>query len=252
MKKIILLSVICCLAFNAAAQETGYFDHLAIGVKAGTAGVGAELAAPVGPYFQVRAGYAIMPPLSYSRTVEVPEHPGAHGSDKGADYPVDAKATCNLSNAELLVDIFPFEQIDIHFTAGMLYGPKNAVKVTNTTPLPKDYDIIGLDVDGYTVMAVDRYIDGYVAVESLRPYLGVGWGSAVRSDRKVSFTCDLGAIYWGKPGLYAPGYDFITDNWKDVRITASSLNGHDKGLIEKAEKLSLYPMVNVHLFFNLF
>lgn len=251
MKKIILLSVLCCLAFGASAQEMGYFNHLSIGAKAGTAGVGIELAAPVGSFFQLRAGYAIVPPLSYTRTVEVPEHPGAHGSEKGANIPVDAKATCNLSNAELMVDIFPFENSDFHITAGMLYGPKNAVKVTNTTPMPEDYDIVGLDVDGYTVKAVNRYIEGYIGVESLRPYLGVGLGRAVRTDRKVSFTCDLGAIYWGKPGLYAPGEPLIGD-WEDVRITAASLNGRDKGLIEKAEKLSLYPMVNVHLFFNLF
>lgn len=251
MKKIILLSVLCCLAFGASAQEMGYFNHLSIGAKAGTAGVGIELAAPVGSFFQLRAGYAIVPPLSYTRTVEVPEHPGAHGSEKGANIPVDAKATCNLSNAELMVDIFPFENSDFHITAGMLYGPKNAVKVTNTSPMPEDYDIVGLDVDGYTVKAVNRYIEGYIGVESLRPYLGVGLGRAVRTDRKVSFTCDLGAIYWGKPGLYAPGEPLIGD-WEDVRITAASLNGRDKGLIEKAEKLSLYPMVNVHLFFNLF
>ena len=251
MKKIILLSVICCLAFNASAQELGYFNHLALGVKAGTAGVGVELAAPVGSYFQVRAGYALVPPLSYSRTVEVPEHPGKHGSDKGANIPVDAKATCNLSNAELLLDIFPFEKSDFHITAGMLYGPKNAIKVTNTSPLPNDYNTVGLDVDGYTVKAINNYIDGYIGVESLRPYLGIGLGRAVRTDRKVSFTCDLGAFYWGKPGLFAPGEPLIGD-WEDVRITAASLNGRDEGLIEKAEKFSLYPMVNVHLFVNLF
>ena len=251
MKKIILLSVLCCLAFNAMAQDLGYFNHLAIGAKAGTAGVGVELAAPVGPYFQLRAGYALVPPVSYSRTIEVPEHPGAHGSDKGANVPVDAKATCNVSNVELLVDIFPFEQSGFHITAGMLYGPKHAVKVTNTTPLPSDYNTVGLDVDGYTVKAVNNYIEGYIGVESIRPYLGVGLGRAVRTDRKVSFTCDLGAIYWGKPGLFAPGEPLIGD-WEDVRVTAASLNGRDKGLIEKAEKLSLYPMVNVHLFFNLF
>ena len=250
MKKIMLLSVLLCLGINAMAQEVGYFDHLALGIKAGTAGVGAELAAPIGPYFQVRAGYALMPPVSYSRTVSVPEHPGKQGSDKGADVPVDAKATVNLSNAELLFDIFPMEQSGFHITAGLMYGPKSAIKVVGSS-FPADYNVVGLDVDGYTVKAVNGKIDGYIGVDALRPYLGVGFGRAVRTDRTVSVTCDLGAIYWGKPGLYAPGEPLIGD-WEDVRITSDSLNGRDEGLIAKAEKLVVYPMVNVHVFFNLF
>ena len=250
MKKIMLLSVLFCLAVNAMAQGIGYFDHLAIGVKAGTAGIGAELAAPIGPYFQVRAGYALMPPLSYSRTVSVPEHPGKQGSDKGDDKPVDAKATVNLSNAELLFDIFPVEYSGFHITAGLMYGPKNAIKVTGKG-FPEDYNVAGLDVDGYTVKAVNGNINGYIGVDALRPYLGVGFGRAIRRDRTVGVTCDLGAIYWGKPGLYAPGEPLIGD-WEDVRITSDSLNGRDEGLIAKAEKLVVYPMINVHVFFNLF
>ena len=237
------------------AQELGYFNHASIGVQAGTAGVGVQLAAPVGDYFQLRAGYAVMPPLSITRTVDVPEHPGKQGAEKGDNIPVDAKATLHLSDVELFVDIFPFEQSDFHITAGMLYGPKDVVKVTNTSNLPNDYNIVGLAVESdgeeYTVRAVNNHIDGYIGVESLRPYLGIGLGRAVRTDRRLSFTCDLGAVYWGKPGLFAPGEPLIGD-WKDVRITAASLNNRDKGLIAKAEKLNLYPMLNVHLFVNLF
>ena len=144
MKKILLLSVLFCLAVSATAQEPGCFNHLAIGVKAGTAGVGAELAAPIGPFFQVRAGYAMVPPISINREVSVPEHPGNQGSDKG-EWTVNAKATPNLSNAELLLDIFPMEHSGFHITAGMMYGPKNAVKVHGSN-FAEDYNRAGLNV----------------------------------------------------------------------------------------------------------
>ena len=101
------------------------------------------------------------------------------------------------------------------------------------------------------ILAVNNKIDGYIGVDALRPYFGIGIGRAVTTDHKVSFTCDLGAFYWGKPGLFAPGEDLFGE-WKDVRITAASLNGRDEGMIEKAEKLVIYPMLNFHLFFNLF
>jgi hypothetical protein len=249
MKKILLLSVLFCLAVSATAQEPGCFNHLAIGVKAGTAGVGAELAAPIGPFFQVRAGYAMVPPVSINREVSVPEHPGNQGSDKG-EWTVNAKATPNLSNAELLLDIFPMEHSGFHITAGMMYGPKNAVKVHGSN-FPEDYNRAGLNVDDYLVKAQNGNIDGYIGLDALRPYLGVGFGRAVRTNRTVCVTCDLGAVYWGKPGLFAPGEDVFGD-WEDVRITSGALNGRDEGLIDKAEKLVVYPMINVHVFFNLF
>ena len=256
MKKFILLSVLCFLAGSAMAQEEdGYFNHMAAGLKVGTAGVGVELAAPIGSYFQLRAGYSMMPPVSYSRTVDVPEHPGKQGADKGPDIPVDAKATMHFQNAELMLDIFPSSESGFHITAGLFYGPKNAIKVTNTSPLPNDYNIVGLSVveggEDYTVRAVNNKVNGYIGVDALRPYLGIGFGRAVTTDRRVNFTFDLGAIYWGKPGLFAPGEPLIGD-WKDVRITPESLNNRDDGLIKKAEKLVVYPMLNVHLFVNLF
>ena len=249
MKKSFILSVLLCLALNATAQEAGFFDHLAAGVKLGTAGAGIEFAAPMGPDFQLRAGYAIVPPLSYKRTFSVPEHPGNVVTGSGANVNVDVKATSNLSNAELLVDFFPAGLF--HLTAGLLYGPGNIVKVANTTPLPSDYNTTGLDVEGYTVRAQNGYCDAYVGVNSLKPYAGIGFGKAVRPDRKVSVTFDLGVAYWGKPGLYALGEPLVGD-WEYVQVTPSSLSGHDDGLLSKAEKLVVYPMLNLHVFFNLF
>jgi hypothetical protein len=161
MKKFILLSVLCFLAGSAMAQEEdGYFNHMAAGLKVGTAGVGVELAAPIGSYFQLRAGYSMMPPVSYSRTVDVPEHPGNHGSDKGPDIPIDAKATMHFQNAELMLDIFPSAENGFHITAGLFYGPRSAIKVTNITPMPNDYNTVGLSVEeggeDYTVKAVNN------------------------------------------------------------------------------------------------
>ena len=252
MKRIILVTALFCfLAGQAIAQEDGYFNHLSAGLSLGSGGVGIQMAAPMGSSFQLRAGYSIFPPLSFSKTVTVPEHPGASGSGKGANIPVDAKATMNLSDAELLVDFFPGGHEWFHFTAGVLYGPASVINVTNTSPLPEDYNTVGLDVDGFTVKAINNYINGYIGAGTLRPYAGIGFGRAVKPDRPVTFTFDFGAMFWGKPGLFAPGEPLIGD-WQDVRITSASLNGRDEGLIELAEKLVVYPMLNMHVFIKLF
>lgn len=81
--------------------------------------------------------------------------------------------------------------------------------------------------------------------------MGVGVGRAVNPDRRVNVTADLGVLYWGKPGLYAPGEPLVGD-MVDVRVTSASLNGRDEGLLSKAEKFVVYPMLNLHVFVNLF
>lgn len=249
----ILFLVLVTLGFStvADAQEKEGSGRFWIGLQAGSGGVGAELAATLGYGFEIRAGYAYLPPVSLSRTVNVPEHPGAVGTARGKDVPVDAKATANISDLELLLDYYPIQDNGFHLTAGLLYGPRDIVRIKNMTPLPDDYNIVGLDVDGYTVRAVSNNINGYIAVNSLRPYFGLGYSLSVGVDHRFRFAVDLGAMYWGKPGLYAPGEPLIGD-LVDVRVSSSSLNGHDNGLISKAEKVVLYPLLGVHFYYNLF
>ena len=106
-------------------------------------------------------------------------------------------------------------------------------------------------MDGYTVKAVANNIKGYIAVNSLRPYLGLGYDLPVGSDGRYSVSASIGAFYWGGPELYAPGEPLIGD-WKDVRVRSSLLNGHDDGLVRKAEKSFIYPLISVHFYRVLF
>lgn len=250
MKRLALvLSLICLIAGGSKAQDV--FNHIALGVEVGTAGAGVQIAAPLGSMFQARFGYSMIPPVSLKKTFSVPEHPGSAVTGRGEDVSIDAKATPNFSGLNLLFDFFPVEDNGFHITAGLSYGPKDVIRVTNITPLPQDYNTVGLDVDGYTVRAINNKFEGYLGVNSFRPYVGVGVGRAVNPDRRVNVTADLGVLYWGKPGLYAPGEPLVGD-MVDVRVTSASLNGRDEGLLSKAEKFVVYPMLNLHVFVNLF
>ena len=63
MKKTILMALVA-LAFqtNAFAQsDLNIFNHLAVGVNAGTAGVGLDVAMPACQFVQIRAGFDAMP-----------------------------------------------------------------------------------------------------------------------------------------------------------------------------------------------
>ena len=164
---------------------------------------------------------------------------------------MDAKASLHMSDIEVFLDYYPMSYNGFHVSAGLLCGSRKVVSIKNVTPLPDDYNIVGLDVDGYTVKAVRNTIEGYIATNSLRPYLGVGYDIPISSDNRYSLSVDLGAFYWGKPELYAPGEPLIGD-WKDVRVPSSTLNGRDEGLVEKAERTSFYPLLGVHFYRVLF
>ena len=207
-----------CLSVSLTAREREWPSSLSAGLQLGSGGLGVELAAPIGTSFRVRAGYSILPSLPYRRTVGVPEHPGAVGTEKGRNIPVDAKASLHLSNLEAFLDYYPLPGNGFHL---------------------------------YSVKAVANNIKGYIATNSLRPYIGLGYDLPVGSDGRYSASFSVGAFYWGGPELFAPGEPLIGD-WKDVRVPSSYLNGHDDGLVRKAEKTFVYPLVSVHFYRVLF
>ena len=65
MRKLIIfiLTVVALAAFPSQRASAQYFDHLALGISAGVDGFGLQLAAPIGNQFQMRAGYACLPPM---------------------------------------------------------------------------------------------------------------------------------------------------------------------------------------------
>ena len=251
LKIVVVPLVFLCLSASLPAQETGWPKGLSLGVQAGSDGRGIGLMAPLGTSFRTRLGFGALPPVPYRRSFTVPEHPGAAGTDKGRDVPVDAKATFHPWNLEMFLDYYPLADNGFHITAGLLYGSRNVGDIKNLTPLPDDYNIVGLDVDGYTVKAVSNNVEGHVLVNSLRPYLGAGYDLPLGSDGRNSLSVDLGLIYWGSPKLYAPGEPLIGD-WKDVHVNPDLLNGHDDGLLKKVERTFVYPVVNVHFYRSIF
>ena len=76
MKKTLLL----CLAALALSASAGaqVFNHLALGIGAGTDGLSFELAAPLGRHVDLRAGYGTaLGLIGYTASgISVPEHPG--------------------------------------------------------------------------------------------------------------------------------------------------------------------------------
>lgn len=255
MKRILSLTLALALTlpFGAGAQS---FNHLSLGLGAGTDGLGLELASPIGSHLELRAGYGMaLGLLGYTfKDLSIPEHPG---SASGSSVKVPITAKLGMSDARLLLNIYPSGTGGFHFTVGAYMGAQRFARAT-ATGLPNDYNTAGIEVDDYLVKADGGVLDAYLGAPGLgapafavKPYVGVGFGRAVDPDKRVSFVFDLGAQYQGKPGIWASG-EGLTGRVKDVQIAPESLGDASATIDKYAGYLSFWPTLNFHLYVKLF
>lgn len=250
MNKFLSLCVAAAFALsvNAGAQ---IFNHLSLGVGLGTDGVSVELAAPLGGHVDVRAGYGMAFGLiGYTvKNFSVPDYA------TGGNATAPLRLGLGMSNARLLFNIYPGDG-GFHFTVGAYLGASRFIR-GQITNMPSAYNTAGIEVDDYLVRAkngtlnVDLCAPGFGGSGfSVKPYVGVGFGRAVDEDKTVTFSVDLGALYQGKPGVWAEGIG-LTDRTQYVQITDKHLK--EIGKIEEYGKYMMFwPTLTFHLYVKLF
>lgn len=153
MKRLFVL--VAALTACSAAQAIG------IGVRAGTTGIGLDVAKNIAPLVDARIGYSAGK-VSH------------HSSTSGASYDGDIK----LSNLNALLDFHPLGPL-FRITGGVIYN-KNKYEATGTSnSTPGSFN---------------------ATVESgrkLAPYLGVGFGNV--AGLGLNFYADLGLMFMGSP-----------------------------------------------------
>lgn len=137
-------------------KEHDIFQHLDVSLTAGSPGIGLEVSSPIGKYFQVRAGYEIMP--RFTKTLEfgltIDGKPARQYDSNGnrietkfdrmeemlyqmtgydVEDHVDMVGKPTISNFKLLLDVFPFRNKQWYFTAGFYWGPSQFAVADNST-----------------------------------------------------------------------------------------------------------------------
>jgi hypothetical protein len=159
MKKFLAIALVL---LPAVAQADG-----SIGVRAGSMGLGVELAYPISQSMGVRL---IADGYKYSRKF----------TQDNIDYDGDAK----LRTGSLLLDIFPFAN-NFRISAGGVYnGNKLLLSTPNTN----------LTINGNPYTAT---LDGEVDFKKFAPYAGIGYGRPINAG--LSLTFDLGVMFQGTP-----------------------------------------------------
>ena len=286
MKRItaILLATACSFfTLTAFAQEIEnendtpkkdqlIFNHLSAGVSFGLDGVGAHLAAPIGPHFSVRAGYTFIP--SYNTTI--PDMPIIGNKIKQEDLivtvnegspdertfdfnTVDFGYTINNFGPHLLVDMYPGKKSGFHFTVGAVMATSNKfldLSADLSKQLdPSDYAHYGIVYKDLGPITTDQkgVLHADLRNNQFRPYLGIGFGRPLNMRHRVSVNFDLGVVYLGKSKLYTYDYGGVGGAIDDVEITSAKIENEDDGLIDDVlGKIPVFPVmklsINVRLF----
>lgn len=252
MKHIFLLALATILGIQTTNaqryQEYGVFNHLGIGASIGTDGIGFDLAAPITDYAALRAGVSFFPKYTYSTNIELKE------DDPDITPDVDLDAKLEVFDFKVLADLYPSKKSSFHFTVGAFFGNGKFASATNTSMFLKkesDYGRKGLSIGDYRVTTDEKgYVTADVNVNKFKPYVGIGFGRAVPKKSRVSVSFDMGVQFWGKPQLGAN----TKNDWGEIeyhKFTSSDLNDDDdedlRDAIETAEKISVYPVINLRI-----
>lgn len=260
MKKTFLLLIAALFIVTPRVQaqdESMFFNHLALGVTSGLDGIGAELVVPCTPFLQIRGGYSL-DPIPFSAHLNL------------GTVVLDGE-TVNLSNVPMnvsfwkgglgnvMLDIYLNDTGSFHFVAGAFIGSGKFMSATaDLTGIMASEDYKrSVNYHGVTCSTdADGYAHADATVMKVMPYVGLGFGRALKADKTVGFSFELGAAYSGGIKLYT--YDFSnSSSVKSSQITSSAMvtdSGQqmDKGWVDKLAGLPVLPMMKFGVYVRLF
>ncbi len=209
------------LTLLGAGPLAAQSPDLAIGLRAGTLGIGAEASLLVLPHLGIRGGANFFS-HSFTRT----------------ESDVTFDATLAFKGVTGLVDLYPSAHGSFHFTGGVITAP---AKVTGSgQPTGGTYTFNDHD---YTAAEVGT-VTGKATWPGLSPYAGIGWGSARGSG--IGFVLDLGVAI-GKPTIDLAATSAVPGSTLAQDVEAERVKIQDD--VDKYAKV--YPVLSLGLVIRL-
>ena len=151
----------------------------AITPEISTLGVGATVTKSITPNVNAKLG---INGLGISRDVSLSD--------------VDYKADINLLNISTLADYHPWKNGGFRLTGGLVFQDNN-IEGTGKAKNGGKININGVDYDTTTQLTS---VKAKVSLgNSVAPYLGIGWGNAVKPGKHWGFSTSLGLMFAGSP-----------------------------------------------------
>jgi hypothetical protein len=216
-KKILLCLTL--LSFNAFATAT----DIAVGGRAGTLGLGAEVIVGVFPTVNGRLGFNKFD-FNYD------------GTESDVDYEIDL----NLESWNALLDWYVFGSF--HFTGGVLSN-KNSLDVNASLKSGKLYTIGDLDFSSDQIGTLQGSLD----FKKTAGYLGIGWGNPIAAANRLSINFDLGVVFQGAPDATLNASGGLLS---DIPIFQENLRKEEVDIEEELDAFEYYPVLSLGVSFR--
>ena len=210
-----ILAVMLLLA-APAAQAAG------VGIRAGTTGIGGDVAWSIAPTLSARLGYST---LSWGRDI----------STDGVRY--DGKL--KLSNFSGLLDFSPLPG-PFRITGGLIYND-NRYEMRGQPP-GTTYSISGRTYQASDIGSLNGTVR---SGRSLAPYLGVGYGNV--AGMGVNFYADAGIMFQGSPKASLGATCGATISAANCAQLQSDVAAERARLEDKLKSFRYYPVLNLGL-----
>ncbi|MBN1782983.1 hypothetical protein JW948_17750 [bacterium] len=168
-----------CAALLICASAKAGGSGWGMTLQTGTPGIGIELVKSVKPKMNVRLGGNF---FSFSM------------DETNKEYDLKYDGNLKLQSFSILADWYgPPAGF---FLSGGIFINKNRIEASGVSTKP--YEV---GTKTYTVEEIGE-LDVKVDFAIVSPYLGLGWGNAVRDNGSVGFFFNLGMLYHGAPDVH--------------------------------------------------
>lgn len=202
---------------------------LALGVSAGTTGVGLELHAGVSERLNLRLGYSY---FDGGHDVDAEDSNGVPNDE------LRYRGDLQLHNLGLIADWYPWSG-SFHVSAGAVYN-NNDLKVEARCDNPSGCEVGDSNFSRTDIGTIFTDVD----INPFGPYLGIGWGNPFAGESGLHWNFEVGAIYQGEPDIE------MTSNGSCggfLAVCRAALEQEEQELEDELDDLVLYPVIKLGL-----
>jgi hypothetical protein len=153
------------------------------------------------------------------------------------DYAVQGK----LQTFDVLFDWYLLDASPFHLTGGLVYNGNRANVTGKASQLGQ------FTLNGHTYTTADvGILAGSVDYRKAAPYLGIGWGNALKGNSRLSFNADLGVFYQGNPNVKLGSWGCTTSKTVCDAVVAD-IAAERVSLKDDLDSFKLYPVLRASL-----
>ena len=246
MKKLIIsgLAMFMSLTSVMAQEETGIGNHLGWGVGFGTEGFNASIATDMTKYAELEFGVNWAP--GFARTESGDAFYFKEDNKRHGVGDMDIKAKVNRATLDFKGSVYPFAAnenfaSDLFVALGVSFAGKEIASLEGTLKSPREGEGAKYVRAGKYMLPLNgNNADASVRVNSVRPYVGLGYGRLVPKNN-LGFRVELGCQFNGKIKLYKGDSD------NECELLSKHNIATDTDMQDVMDFFSIYPVLKVSL-----